>query len=275
MPASPATPPAASRCSANYYARASEPIAIRQKIAQALGSINNEPAHQALASQLPYVPERLAVDVAVALAGGPKPAELLITAIETGKAPVSVLRNQQVTARLGQLKHDELSARIKKLTENLPPDDDRLRQLVSARTSGFGRSTRDIAAGKQVYTKTCATCHKLAGEGVKIGPDLDGIDKRGVERLIEDVLDPNRNVDQAFRATTVETDDGRSQTGLVLREEGQVLVLADNQGKEIRIPADTITSKTVGQLSPMPANVAEQLSEQDFYKLIAFLMNQK
>ena len=83
------------------------------------------------------------------------------------------------------------------------------------------------------------------------------------------MLDPNRNVDQAFRATTIETDDGRSQTGLVLREEGQVLVLADNQGKEIRIPADTITSKTVGQLSPMPANVAEQLSEQDFYQLIA------
>ncbi len=89
-------------------AHASEPIAIRQKTAQALGSINNEPAHQALASQLPYVPERLAVDVAVALAAGPKSAELLITAIETGKAPVSVLRNQQVTARLGQLKHDEL-----------------------------------------------------------------------------------------------------------------------------------------------------------------------
>jgi putative heme-binding domain-containing protein len=256
-------------------ARATEPLPIRQKTAQALGSINNEPAHQALAAQLPFVPERLAVDVAVAMSSGPKPAELLITALESGKAPVSVLRNQQVAARLGQLKNEALGERIKKLTENLPPDDDRLRQLVATRSSGFTKSSSDLATGKQVFTKTCATCHKLAGEGAKIGPDLDGIDKRGIERLIEDVLDPNRNVDQAFRATTIETDDGRSQTGLVLREEGQVVVLADNQGKEIRIPADSITSRIVAPLSPMPANVAEQLSEPEFYHLIAFLMSQE
>ena len=35
----------------------------------------------------------------------------------------------------------------------------------------------------------------------EIAPHLDGIGNRGLERLLEDVLDPNRNVDQLFRAT--------------------------------------------------------------------------
>ena len=36
-----------------------------------------------------------------------------------------------------------------------------------------------------------------------VGPQLDGVGTRGLERLIEDVLDPNRNVDPAFRASHV------------------------------------------------------------------------
>ena len=37
------------------------------------------------------------------------------------------------------------------------------------------------------------------GSGGLVGPQLDGIGNRGLERLVEDVLDPNRNVDRAFR----------------------------------------------------------------------------
>jgi hypothetical protein len=50
-------------------------------------------------------------------------------------------------------------------------------------------------------------------------------------------------------------------------------VLADNQGKEIRIAADDVDDRTVSPLSPMPANVAEQVGEQEFYHLLAFLLS--
>ena len=42
----------------------------------------------------------------------------------------------------------------------------------------------------------------------------------------------NRNVDQAFRTTILTLNNGQSLTGLLLKEEGEVLVLADQQGKE-------------------------------------------
>ena len=75
---------------------------------------------------------------------------------------------------------------------------------------------------------------------------------------------PNRNVDLAFRASTLILKSGQIVTGLVLREEGEVVVVADSQGKELRIPKSNIEERSVSQLSPMPANLIEQIAEGDF-----------
>jgi putative heme-binding domain-containing protein len=93
--------------------------------------------------------------------------------------------------------------------------------------------------------------------------------------LLEDILDPNRNVDQAFRATTIVHSNGQIANGLVLREEGEVVILADAQGKEVRIPKAAIEERTVSQMSPMPANQADQIPEADFNQLLAYLLAQR
>jgi putative heme-binding domain-containing protein len=58
----------------------------------------------------------------------------------------------------------------------------------------------------------------LGGKGAKAGPQLDGIGGRGLDRLMEDILDPNRNVDQSFRATNLALHNGQTVSGLLLRE---------------------------------------------------------
>jgi hypothetical protein len=63
--------------------------------------------------------------------------------------------------------------------------------------------------------------------------------------------------------------------GLLLKEEGEVLVLADNQGKEVRVPGNTVAERSISPLSPMPANFVDQVSEADFYNLIAWLLTQQ
>jgi hypothetical protein len=60
-----------------------------------------------------------------------------------------------------------------------------------------------------------------------------------------------------------------------LREEGEVLVLADAQGKEVRIPNAEVDERALSKLSPMPANVADLIPEADYYNLLAFLLEQK
>jgi putative heme-binding domain-containing protein len=96
-----------------------------------------------------------------------------------------------------------------------------------------------------------------------------------VERLLEDTLDPNRNVDHTFRATRLDLKDGRALTGLLLREEGAVYVLADNLGKEQRIPKADVDGKTTSHQSAMPANLDTTMTEAEYYHLLAFLLEQK
>ena len=89
------------------------------------------------------------------------------------------------------------------------------------------------------------------------------------------MLDPNRNVDAAFRATVLNLADGRTLTGLLVREEGQVLVLADAAGKEVRVPQTDVEKRTASPLSPMPANFDTVVPEADFHHLLAYLLEQR
>jgi putative heme-binding domain-containing protein len=92
---------------------------------------------------------------------------------------------------------------------------------------------------------------------------------------MEDVLDPNRNVDQSFRATNLALRGGQIVSGLLLREEGEVLVVADAQGKELRVPRSEVEERSTAQLSPMPANMAEQIAEPEFYDLMDYLLEHR
>jgi putative heme-binding domain-containing protein len=108
-----------------------------------------------------------------------------------------------------------------------------------------------------------------------VGPQLDGIGNRGLERILEDLLDPNRNVDVAFRTTTIVTTSGAIQNGIPLREEGQNLVLANQEGKEFSITKQEIEEQFPSPLSLMPANFGEVLTEQQLFDLAAFLASQR
>jgi putative heme-binding domain-containing protein len=252
-----------------------EALALRQKAAGALANVNHESARQELLSQLRGASDRLAVAIAAGLAQRAEGGEQLLAEIAAGKASPRLLQEPVVVERLRAAKLDHIDERVALLTADLPPADLRIGQLITARRDGFAQSRPDLAAGRSVFQKTCAACHRLSGEGGKVGPELDAIGRRGVERLMEDLLDPSRNVDRAFRSTVINTTDGTTLAGLVLREEGQVLVLADDKGKEVRVPLDEIDERVVTRLSPMPGNVADLLPEADFYNLVAFLLEQR
>jgi hypothetical protein len=54
-----------------------------------------------------------------------------------------------------------------------------------------------------------------------------------------------------------------------------VLVMADAQGKEVRVSREQVEQKAVSPLSPMPANFAEQIPEAEFTNLLAYLLAQR
>jgi putative heme-binding domain-containing protein len=251
------------------------PVDLREHAATLLARDNRPDTRAELVRALPTAPARLQAAIATGLVGSEKGAEELLAAITIGKASAHLLREKAVEVKLNASKLPNLKDRVAQLTAGLPPADQELAKLLKKRRDGFRAANRDAALGRQVFEKSCANCHQLHGQGAKIGPQLDGVGIRGIDRLLEDTLDPNRNVDQAFRLTTLVLKKGQVVSGLLLREEGALLVLADNQGKEVRVPKDEVDERTTSQQSPMPANFADQIAEADFYNLLAYLLEQR
>ncbi|MEJ7595358.1 MAG: c-type cytochrome, partial [Planctomycetaceae bacterium] len=202
-------------------------------------------------------------------------ADMLLHLMESGKASARLLLKPTVQQRLEAIATDEIKQRAKPLTENLPSEDAVIEQLIAARRNVVNASSGDATSGKELFRKSCLICHQIAGEGKQVGPNLDGIGNRGLDRVLEDVLAPNRNVDVAFRTTTVVTNEGKAYSGLLKELEGNRVTIIDSQAKETILQTDAIEERRAATTSPMPSNVGETFSEPQFRDLITYLLLQR
>jgi putative heme-binding domain-containing protein len=107
-----------------------------------------------------------------------------------------------------------------------------------------------------------------------VGPQLTGVGNRGLDRLCEDVLDPNRNVDRAFRQTLFTLKNGDVVGGLFRREEGELIIAADATGKEFSIKRSDVQERKESETSLMPDNFGEAIPSSQFNHLMAYLLSQ-
>ncbi len=139
------------------------------------------------------------------------------------------------------------------------------------RTAGLDWSTASLELGGQMYRQHCAACHQFGKEGNLVGPQLDGVRQRGAARLCEDILAPNRNVDRAFRQTSLLLADDSVISGLVRDESDGSVTLVSQDGKSQSIPAAAVSQRRESTLSLMPSNFAELLNDQQLASLVKFL----
>ncbi|MCF7788978.1 MAG: c-type cytochrome [Prosthecobacter sp.] len=215
-----------------------------------------------------------------------------VTRIEPAVVSVNEFQNEDSTR--GALKtlamllqHTAPAALREKLVAYLPPrpappplpvspeQRKQLDALIASRAAAFAEAKPDVAAGKTVFTTNCAVCHQIRGAGGLIGPQLDGIGARGAERLSEDILDPNRNVDAHFHLHTLTLKDGSALSGFLKGEAGQVLILADAAGQEHRVSKNDLAKDVTTPMSLMPPVFGLTLDEATFINLLGYLMNEK
>ncbi len=218
------------------------------------------------------IPSRLQSTLAESLAETDDGAALLLTLAERGSLSPQHLRTPTVEAKLTSHADATIAGRYEQLMAALPPVAEQTRDLIAARSSGYRAAHPDADRGRVVFEKNCAACHQIGGKGSLVGPQLDGVGLRGAERLIEDILDPSRNVDPAFFATLVALHDGRVLSGLVRREEGPNLILVDRAGQEQAIPTAGLEERRATRLSPMPGDFGQILAEAELYDLVTFLV---
>ncbi len=127
----------------------------------------------------------------------------------------------------------------------------------------------NAAHGKEVFTQTCAICHKYGDVGKEIGPVLDGIGAHGPEALLIDIIDPSRQIDAGFELFTIETKDGQIQSGILAQENDARVILRSPAG-DVEIPTAQIKSRVNTHRSLMPEGF-EGLGGETLRDILAFL----
>ena len=256
-------------------ADANPPQSLRERLGVILAERNTPESRAAVAAAFKGAPHRVQTQWAMALTAHREGAETFLRALEQGVASPRILQQAGARERLQRANPDRWAERFEKLTRGLPPADESREKILAARRDGFDRSKANASEGMRVYQQNCQPCHQLGGVGGLVGPQLTGIGNRGVERLCEDILDPNRNVDHAFRQTRITTKEGDELAGLTRREEGDLLVLVDVNGKEFSVKKSAVTDRQESELSLMPDTFGESLPAADFHHLLAYLLSQR
>lgn len=198
---------------------------------------------------------------------------MLAMAIEKGWLGAEGLVKQN-QAWWNALPDDETGNKLRAFRPSDANAAEELLKLVEQRTIALQSTAADIESGKGIFKERCSNCHQLGGQGTVLGPQLEGVGGRGLQRLAEDILQPNRNVDEAFRMTTFVMDDGDILLGLVKSRSDDVIQAANQKGESISIPVASIESEKRNEQSLMPSNFGELLNDQQLADLIGFLRKQ-
>ena len=140
--------------------------------------MNTDAGHKRLLAQLQTVHHRLAAEVAAAMASTSPGTEMLLEAIGQGRVSASLLREPSVQRRLEASRIPGVLARLEKLTENLPPQDELLARRIAQRRQAFLAAKPDAKRGREIFEKECAICHQLGVDGKELRIAHDEIDER-------------------------------------------------------------------------------------------------
>jgi len=127
----------------------------------------------------------------------------------------------------------------------------------------------DLTRGARLFARDCAPCHKLAGVGFEVGPDLASLTDKSPEAMLVAVLDPNRAVESKFVAYVAETKAGMIATGLLASETGNSITLRGPGGKEQVILRADLEALVSTSRSTMPEGIERDLAPQDLADIIA------
>lgn len=137
----------------------------------------------------------------------------------------------------------------------------------------------DRARGKALFEThlqaQCARCHRVGNKGSTVGPNLAGVGSRRDRRfLLRSIVAPSADIDAKYRSHVYRLDSGKVIQGLLLRESDETIVIANAQGKEVRIDVDEVEASKSQDSSIMP-EVVKTLTRREIRDLVAYLESLK
>lgn len=137
----------------------------------------------------------------------------------------------------------------------------------------------DAAAGRRIFMEksevSCLRCHKVAGTGGDVGPDLSFIAReKNREYLLEAITAPSKEIAKGFDSVVLLLKDGRITTGVLKAEDGKEVRLMTPEGTLVTVPKANVEEQVRGK-SAMPEDLTKHLQRRELRDLVEFLSSLK
>jgi putative heme-binding domain-containing protein len=130
-------------------------------------------------------------------------------------------------------------------------------------------------AGRPLFEKQCAICHRFGEMGKDVGPDLTTIVSRFKKRdVLESILWPSKIISDQYQSEMFELDDKTIVTGVIVRETSAAVFVrtADSPERPVMLQKAKITTRAASTVSLMPAGLLDGYSQEEIANLLAFVL---
>jgi len=149
--------------------------------------------------------------------------------------------------------------------------------LKSIAVSGTSRTlTGDSNRGKELFAANCAQCHRVAGQGGSLGPDLSQITaRRSYEALTESVRNPDAMISGRYKPVSVVLANGERLQGAIKSEDAFSMQIMDlnQQLRGLDKRSLQAIDRQVDSLMPQFSSTA--LSDADLNNILTYLQSQR
>ncbi|MHA4896506.1 PVC-type heme-binding CxxCH protein [Pedobacter sp. PWIIR3] len=248
---------------------------IKEKMAQVLSQSSSPSRFSTLQKGLAGSRRSLQITIASILVNTEPGISKLLMALKQGDIKYDLLTEVLIKERLTNNMNSAQREEFKKLSAGQASESEARQALINSRLANFDPSSVSVENGRAMFIQNCSMCHQIKGTGGMIGPQLDGIGNWGQKALTEKILDPNRNISQAFRTYNITLKNGKVLSGLFRREEGAVFVFANPGGSEFTVAKADIKERAPAKYTLMPDEFRNTITKKDFDALLKFLLATK
>lgn len=129
----------------------------------------------------------------------------------------------------------------------------------------------DRVKGKSIFVDKCSKCHRLEDEGYEIGPNLVTVKNRGMDTVLLQLLDPNREINPEFVNFIITKKNGETFSGIIKSESPTGIELALGAGEHELIQRSDIEELRPSGISMMPEQLEVDLDVEAMSDLLAYI----
>lgn len=199
-------------------------------------------------------------------------AKALLAALEAKQIPV-VDVTAYTARQLNDLGDAEVSAHLKRVWGDLRPSSEDKKKVIArfkAELTPEVLQKADPQAGRLVFQKSCQQCHKLYGEGAKIGPELTGSNRANLDYILENAIDPSAVIGRDYRLTNILLNDGRVLSGILVEDTERALTV-QTINQRIVLDKNDIDELQPSTVSMMPEGQLEKMQPLEVRNLLSYL----